>query len=189
MIKTFVFMGLPGCGKGKQAKLLSEKIGYPIYSTGNEYRKIALGSDLVASKVAGVLNAGGLQPVWLSNFLFQKSLLSLSSDNGIIFEGAGRKEPEARLFAEVCEWLGRDFRVIHFKVSEATVAERLRKRQEVEGRKDDDPAVFQNRLKNFYEHTASAIEYFRSINKVIDIDGEPLPDVVFAELWQKVLSL
>ena len=110
-------------------------------------------------------------------------------NDGIIFEGMGRMEPEARLFAEVCGWLGRDFRVLHLKVSEAVVAERLRKRREIEGREDDYPLIVRNRLKNFYEHTAPAIEYFRSINKVIDINGEPLPDAVFAELWQKVSAL
>lgn len=189
MIKTFVLTGFPGSGKGKQAGLLSEKTGFSIYSTGNEYRKMALGSGFVANKIAEVANSGGLQPAWLSIFLFQKSLLGLSPDNGIIFEGVGRKEPEARLFAEVCEWLGRDFRVLHIEVSEAVVAERLRKRQEIEGRKDDDPLVFQNRIKNFYEHTVPAIEYFRSINKVIDIDGEPLPDVVAREIWEKISIL
>lgn len=182
-------MGMPGCGKGKQAKFLSEKTGFSIYSSGNEYRKIAEGSDFVADKVRGILDSGDLQPAWLSNFLFQKSLLNLLPGDGIIFEGAGRKEQEARLFAEVCDWLGRDFRILHIKVSEASVSKRLHKRQEIEGRKDDNPSVFQNRIKNFYEHTAPSIEYFRSINKVIDIDGEPLPDVVFAEVWQKVSAL
>lgn len=189
MIKTLVLMGIPGCGKGKQAELLSKKTGFLIYSTGNEYRKMALGNNLVASKVSEVLDVGGLQPAWLSTFLFQKSLLGLSPEDGIVFEGVGRKEPEARIFTEVCEWLGRDFRVFHLNVSEESVIERLRKRQEIEGRTDDDPSVFQNRLKNFYEYTAPAITYFRSINKVIDIDGEPLPDAVFAELWQKVSAL
>ena len=189
MIKTFVLMGLPGSGKGKQAELLNEKTGFPVHSSGNEYRKIAKGSGLVADKVREILNSGGLEPAWFSTFLFQKSLLSLLPDEGIIFEGAGREEPEARLFAEVCEWLGRDFRVLHLKVSEAAVAERLRKRQGIENRQDDNPSVFQNRMNNFYEYTLPAIEYFRSINKVIDIDGEPLSDVVFAELWQKVSAL
>ena len=189
MIKTFVLMGLPGSGKGKQAELLSAKTGFVVQDSGDEYRKIAEGSSFVAGKVREILNSGGLEPVWFSSFLFQKSLLGLFPDNGIIFEGVWRREPEARLFAEVCEWLGRDFRILHIKVSEMTIAERLRRRQEIEGRKDDDSSVFQNRLKNFYEHTAPAIEYFRSINKVIDIDGEPLPDAVFAELWQKVSAL
>lgn len=182
-------MGLPGSGKGKQAELLSDKTGYVVYDSGDEYRKIAKGDSFVANKVKEIMNSGGLEPAWFSAFLFQKSLLNLSPNDGIIFEGVGRREPEARLFVEVCEWLGRDFRVLHFNVSEAAVAERLRKRQQIEGRQDDDPVIFQTRLKNFYEHTLPAIEYFRSINKVIDIDGEPLPDVVFAEVWQKVSAL
>jgi len=189
MIKTFVLMGLPGSGKGKQAELLSEKTGFHIFSTGNKLRDIAKGEAVIGKKIDEVMKSGGLVPSWLVSYLFQRILLEIEENDGIIFEGAGRIESEAHLFAEVCEWLGRDFRVFHIKASEATVAERLRKRQEVEGRKDDDPAVFQNRLKNFHEYTVPAIEYFRSINKVIDVDGEPLPDAVFAELWQKVSAL
>ena len=182
-------MGLPGSGKGKQAELLSEKTGFPIISTGGRLREIAKAGNAVGKKVAAVMDAGELMPSWFVQYLFQQALFEAKEDDGMIFEGACRMETEARLFAEVCEWLGRDFRIFHIKVPETTAAERLRKRQEIEGRKDDDAIIFQNRLKNFYEHTAPAIEYFRSINKVIDIDGGPLPDVVFAELWQKVSAL
>ena len=182
-------MGLPGSGKGKQAELLSEKTGFPIISTGGRLREIAKVGNVVGRKMAAIMNAGELVPSWFVQYLFQLALFEAKEDDGIIFEGACRIETEARLFTEVCEWLGRDFRVLHIKVSEAATAERLRKRQEVEGRKDDDAAIFQNRLKNFHEHTAPAIEYFRSINKVIDIDGGPLPDAVFTELWQKVSAL
>ena len=189
MINTFVLMGLPGSGKGKQADFLSQRTGFVICDTGDELRKLAAENNDLGRKVVKVLNSGDLLPHWFGSHFFIARLLGLSSDDGILFEGVGRRELEARLFAEACEWLGRDFRVLHVKVSEVSVAERLRKRQEIEGRKDDDPLVFQNRLKNFYEHTAPAIEYFRSINKVIDIDGEPLPDAVFAEVWQKVSVL
>ena len=182
-------MGLPGSGKGKQADFLSQRTGFVICDTGDELRKLAAENNDLGRKVVKVVNSGDLLPHWFSSHFFIDRLLGLSLDDGILFEGVGRREPEARLFNEVCEWLGRDFRILHINVSEKTVAERLRKRQKIEGRKDDDPAVFQNRLKNFYEHTAPAIEYLRSINKVIDIDGEPLPDAVFAEVWQKVSVL
>lgn len=189
MIKTFVLMGLPGSGKGKQAELLSEKTGFPIMSTGGQLREIAKVGDAVGKKVAEVMNSGELMPSWFVQYLFQQVLFVAKENEGLIFEGACRIETEARLFAEVCGWLGRDFRILHIKISETAVAERLRKRQEIEGREDDDVTIFQVRLKNFYEHTAPAIEYFRSINKVIDINGEPLPDVVSTELWQKVSAL
>ena len=189
MVKTFVFMGLPGSGKGKQTELLSEKTGFLVVSTGAKLREIVKVGTAMSKKVAEVMNAGELLPSWFVSYIFQEALFSLQEDSGIIFEGVGRKEAEARLFTETCEWLGRDFRVLNIKVSETTVSERLHKRQEIEGRTDDNPAIFQNRLKNFYEHTTPALEFFRSIGKVIDIDGEPLPDLVFTELWQKVSTL
>lgn len=182
-------MGLPGSGKGKQAELLSEKTGFPIMSTGGELRDMVKSGSFVGQKIAAVMNSGALMPSWFVQYLFQATLLTAGEGDGIIFEGAGRMELEARLFAEVCEWLGRDFRVLHFNVSEEMATERLRGRQKIEGRQDDDPAVLQARFKNFHEHTDPAIDYFRSIDKVIEINGEPLPDAVFAEVWQKISAL
>lgn len=182
-------MGLTGSGKGKQSELLSNKTGFPVASTGGRLREMAKGGDSLGKKIAGVMSAGELMSSWFVQYIFQQTLLGLGEDDGVIFEGACRMEAEAHLFNEVCGWLGRDYRIIHINVSEKTVAERLRKRQQIEGRKDDDPSVLQNRLKNFYEHTAPAIEYFRSLNKVIEIDGEPLPEVVAVEVWEKVSSL
>lgn len=182
-------MGFPGSGKGKQAEMLARKLKCKIFSTGNRVREISKEDTSLGRIIKEISESGDLTPSWFASFLFEEVLFSLKDVEGIIFEGVGRKEPEARLFTEVCQWLGRDFRVLHLKVSEATVAERLRKRQGIEDRSDDDPSVFQNRLENFYEHTVPTIEYFRSINKVIDVDGGPLPEAVFAELWQKVSAL
>lgn len=189
MLKTFVLMGLTGSGKGKQAEFLSDKTGFPIVSTGGKLREIVKAGGVVGKKVAEVMNSGDLMPSWFVQYIFQEVLLQAGEEDGIIFEGACRIEVEANLFNEVCEWLGRDYRVLNLQVSEETVAERLRKRLEIEGRKDDDPSVLKNRFENFYEHTAPAIAYFRSIHKVIDIDGEPLPDKVFEDIWQKVSPL
>ncbi|MEX0919177.1 MAG: nucleoside monophosphate kinase [Parcubacteria group bacterium] len=189
MVNTFVFMGLPGAGKGKQSELLHSKTGFFIHSTGNEYRKMASAIGFVAEKIAQVMNKGGLQPAWLSSYLFQKSLLELDRETGIIFEGVGRKEPEAKLFTEVCEWLERDFRIINLIVSEETAKERLNKRKEIEGRNDDNPEILSERFRNYYESTAPALEYFRSVGKVIDIDGEPLPDEVSAQVSEKISDI
>lgn len=189
MVKTFVFMGLPGSGKGKQAELLSKRSGFPIFSTGGEFRRISAEDSFVGKRVRETIDAGNLMPSWFASYLFERSLFDIEEGDGIIFEGVGRKEPEARLFDEICTWLGRDYRIIHSKVSEKSVIERLRKRQLVEGRHDDDPSVYQNRLKNFYEHTAPALEFFRSVGKVVEVDGEPLPDIIAQDIWDKVSLL
>lgn len=187
MIKTFVLMGLPGSGKGKQSELLAEKLKCKIFSTGVRVREIAQENSSFGHKIKEIHDSGDLTPSWFASFLFEEAYLALDNNEAIIFEGLGRIESEARLFAEISEWLGRDFRVIYLDVSEQSVIERLNKRRGIEGRADD--SNIQNRFDNFNAQTIPALNYFRSLNKVIDIDGEPLPDAVFAELWQKVSTL
>lgn len=179
-------MGRPGAGKGVQSALLSEKLGYPVFSTGNRVREISKEDHGLAKKINSVQAAGGLTPHWFASFLFQEALFSKNEGEGLIFEGVGRKEPEARLFAEIHEWLESDFRVLHLKVTPETVMNRLVKRGELEGRDDDTPEKIKVRLENFEKETGAAIEYFRSIGKVIDIDGEPTPEEVHAEIVEKL---
>ncbi|NCN08121.1 hypothetical protein GW944_00930, partial [Candidatus Parcubacteria bacterium] len=88
-----------------------------------------------------------------------------------------------------CQWLNRDFRVLNLIISEDTARKRLNKRREIEGRKDDAPEILEKRLENFYKDTVPSLEYLRSIGKVIDIDGEPLPDEVSKEVWEKISNL
>lgn len=180
-------MGRPGSGKGKQSELLAKKLNGRIFSSGVRVREIAQENSSLGRKIKAIHDLGDLTPSWFASFLFEEAYLALDDNEVIIFEGLGRKEPEARLFTEISEWLGRDFRVIYLDVSERSVIERLDKRRAIEGRADD--SNIQNRFDNFNTQTIPSINYFRSINKVIDIDGEPLPDVVFAEVWQKVSAL
>lgn len=189
MVNTFVFMGRPGSGKGKQSEMLAEKTGFTIYSTGSELRKISKEDSPLGKKIAQEMNSGGLMPAWLATYLFQKTLINSSLETGLIFEGVGRKLEEAKLFPEVCDWVGRDFRILHLNVSDQTARDRLNKRRETESRKDDQPDVLDERFRNFYKDTEPALDYFRSIGKVIEIDGEPLPDIVAAEVWQKISNL
>ena len=183
-------MGMPGAGKGKQSELLSEKTGFTVCSTGSELRKLVTKGGVLGEKIEEVMfGVGGNMPAWLATYLFQRSLIEGTSEEGMIFEGVGRRESEARLFPEVCEWTGRDFRVFNLIISEDTARERLGKRREVEGRKDDAPEILENRFKNFYKDTIPSLDYFRSIGKVIDIDGEPLPDEVFKEVWENISKL
>lgn len=189
MINTFVFMGLPGAGKGKQSEMLNEKTGFKIFSTGGEMRKMAAEGGFFGEKLSKIINSGDLTPSWMASFVFQKNLFSLRETDGAIFEGVGRREPEAKLFNEVCEWLERDFRIINLVVSEETAQERLNKRLDIEGRKDDNPEILSERFKNYHESTAPALAYFRRVGKVVDIDGEPLPDEVFTQVWGEIQKL
>ena len=180
-INTFIFMGCPGAGKGVQSALLSEKLNIPVFSTGNRVREISKQDHNLGKRIRSVQEAGGLTPYWFASFLFQEALFA-NQGKGIIFEGVGRKEPEARLFAEVHEWLNSDFRIFNLVVSRETAFARLVKRGELDGRADDAPDRIPTRLELFEKETLPAIEFFRSIGKVVDIDGEGTPEEVSSQI-------
>ncbi|MEX2010332.1 MAG: nucleoside monophosphate kinase [Parcubacteria group bacterium] len=184
--KVFLFMGRPGAGKGVQSELLSKVLGYPIFSTGVRVREFAAEPTLLGKKIKEVSEEGGLVPFWFASYLFEEALFRLKDEEGIIFEGVGRKEPEARLFTEVNDWMGRDFKVIYLDTLEETVIERLKKRRATSGRTDDEGHKLQNRFDHYNAETVPALYFFRSLGRVIDINGEQTPQEVHAEIMEKL---
>lgn len=181
-------MGPPGSGKGTQGKLLAEKIGAELYSTGNRLREIAEHGSYFGKRTKEVIDAGDLMPEWVSIYLFEDKLIGLEPDDKIVFDGSGRKILEAQKFDEVHEWLRRPYIVVYIHVGEDELHERLLNRQEKEGRADDDAKAVTLRFQKFHEHTLPSIEFFRSKEKLVEVNGEqPIEDVHQAIL--KILTL
>ena len=167
---TIFFIGKPVCGKGDQAKLLSEKTDWKIISSGDGFRAIATEDTPVGQKMKSEMNAGLLAPHWFATYLFLKNLFSLSEDESVIFDGFSRKLPEAKLAVESLAWLNRPFVVLHLKVSDEEIIRRLALRKEIEGRADDN--AVDERLKEYREYTELVVEMFRNKKVLIEIDGE-----------------
>src|SRR3990167_298460 len=109
--RTVFFIGKPGCGKGDQARMLSKKIDWKVITPGEQFRSMSSEDTPVGRKVKSVNDAGMLQPHWLAEYLFLKNLFSLSEDDGVIFDGFGRKLPEAEIVIDSLTWLDRPFSV------------------------------------------------------------------------------
>lgn len=186
MLNTFVIMGRPGSGKSVQAKLLAEKTGFKLISIGNKYREIATQETLFGKKIKEIMNKGLLGPSWLSMYIFQDVILNTGETEGMIFEGLGRKEEEAKRFNEVMKWLGRDYKVIDVMVSDEEITKRLTLRRDIEFRTDDDPEDIPVRIKEYDEHTLPAINLFKSAEKLIEVNGEQTIEEVFKEIEQKL---
>ncbi|OGG78188.1 hypothetical protein A3A36_00750 [Candidatus Kaiserbacteria bacterium RIFCSPLOWO2_01_FULL_52_12b] len=169
-------MGKPGCGKGTQAKLLSEKTGWKVISSGSQFRAIATENTSVGRKVKSEIDIGDLPPHWFAMYLYLKALFSIPENDGIIFDGFNRKVPEAELIIDSLKWLGRPFFILDIHVSDKSVHQRLMLRKEVEGRLDD--SMIDARLKNYREYTEPAIELFRKSGTLIEINGEPTPEEI-----------
>src|SRR3989344_6115989 len=142
--RTGFFVEKPGCGKGTQAKLLSDRTGWPVISSGKLFREIAKQDTVVGRKVRDENYAGILQPYWFAMHLFQQELFKLPEDTSTIFDGFNRKIQEAQIIIDSMKWLERTFQVVHITISEETMRARLQKRHEIEARPDDN--TFETRL-------------------------------------------
>jgi adenylate kinase len=184
--RTIFFFGKPGCGKGDQAKLLSDETGWKILSSGNDFRAMSAEHTPVGRKIKEINDAGLLQPYWLAEYLFLKNLFSLTENESVIFDGFGRKIPEAEFVIESLAWINRPFLVLHLKVSDEEIKKRLALRKELQGRADDH--VVDERLKEYYEYTDPVIELFKKAGTLIEINGEQTREAI-AEDIKKILNL
>jgi len=170
-VNTFVMMGRPGSGKGTQGKLLAKKLGCEIYSTGNRLREMAKGHGFVAEKVKKVIDSGELLPNWFSSHMFVEVLLSLAPEDTIVFEGACRRLHEAQAFDETAHWLERPYKAIFLNIPDEEVERRIAERKGVEGRADDASDTVDRRIKEYEEHTAHAIEFFKQKGVLVEVSG------------------
>jgi len=181
-------MGRPGSGKGTQAKLLAKKLGGDIYSSGNRLREMAKGHGFVAGKVKQVLDEGALLPSWFSSHLFVDALLGREPEDPIVFEGACRRLEEAESFEQTAKWLGRPYKILHLNISTEESSRRLLARKGLEGRSDDASDTISRRMEEYATNTEPAVEYFKKLGMVVEINGEQTVEAVHADI-AKALGL
>ncbi len=167
--RTVFFIGKPGCGKGTQAKLLSEHTGWSVISAGAQFRDFSKKDSFVGRKVKQEIDSGLLAPHWFAMYLFQKALFSISENESVVFDGFNRKPEEARLVIDAIKWIGRSFTVINISISDELVRERINTRRGVESRGDDNSV--ETRLEEYYKYTLPSLEMFRSASELVEIDG------------------
>lgn len=183
---VFLFVGRPSSGKETQGRLLADRLGAPLFMTGAKFREIIASGSPLGKRIKSVYEAGLLMPSWVATYLFQDFLFDLPFESHAVFEGTGRACDEAETFEKVTAWLGRPYVVFNLVVDPEVVVQRSVARHRDAA--DDETAV-RTRLKEYERSTAPAIEYFKSIGKCIDIDGEKDVDAIRAEVWSHVEKL
>jgi len=185
VIKTIVFLGNVGSGKGTQAELLSEKLNYKILNTGKVFRELRQKDTPLGKRVREVYDSGDLLPDWFPMYLFKQELFQLGENDGLILDGAVRTLGQAQEFDEVLDWSKRDYAVIDVQVSEDEVVNRMQKRDRDTLDSDDNIKV---RLEEYEKKTAPAIKFFKERGKVLEINGEQARGDVFTDIC-KVLNI
>lgn len=151
-----VFIGPAGAGKGTQAKILSEKIGYPHISTGDLCRKEKASGTELGRRIAACIDRGQLISDSMALEMVCKRLDSADCNNGFILDGYPRTRNQAYYLNNVLAQENLKLFIIIFSLPEEKVRERLVHR----GREDDTPEIIKERLKIYRKNLSSLLEFY-----------------------------
>ncbi len=199
---NILLIGPQGSGKGTQARLLTQKLGYYYFESGEFLRKIAENNeDLRKSLAEGNLVPDKEMTSYLTAFLDERNLY-----DGIIFDGFPRTPDQ---YAFLKNWLT-DKKVkldlvILLTISEEETLRRLGARREdpktgqiynlitsppppgidresLIQREDDKPEAIKKRLSLYRERTEPLITVLKQDTKVIEINGEQPVEIIAKEI-------
>lgn len=179
MKKIFILLGIPGSGKGTQAKKLASKFGYDHVSTGDLLRALeadtnADPADLqkLADMKAGKLVSDDL----IYKLAFARLNACFAQEKGVVLDGAIRSVDQAKAYQAFFEQQGMQDEVlaIELALEDKVIFERIQARIDSgQARPDDhDPKVIEQRIAKQGNAALQPIaQYYTEQNQLVKIDG------------------
>lgn len=184
-----ILLGPPGAGKGTQAQRLVEKHGIPQLSTGDMLRAAVQAGTEVGKRAKAVMDAGELVSDAIVNAIVAERIDQADCAKGFILDGYPRTLVQADAVDAMLAQRGMSLDiVIELVVDDRALVGRIVRRADdakAAGqpvRKDDNPAVFEDRLREYYKKTAPLIGYYYAKGKLKAVDGMADIDAVTGEI-------
>ncbi|MFW5853424.1 MAG: adenylate kinase family protein [Patescibacteria group bacterium] len=191
---VYIFIGRSGCGKGTQAKMLSQRLQKTFdkdilyVETGQRLRKFIEDDSFSGNQAKQLMAEGKRLPAFLAVWTWAQFLIDQvkSSADWLLFDGTPRSLPEALALETALLFYGHTrVAVINLQVSREESVKRLTDR----GRADDRQAeLINSRLDWFDSDVAPVIEryYDEDLYTYIEIDGELSPEAIHELLWDYI---
>jgi adenylate kinase len=207
-------IGAPGAGKGTQARLLSEKYGYPQISTGDILRTMSKADTPQGRQLRETMASGKLVGDDTLADLIQTRTSQDDCLNGYILDGFPRTLKQAYMLDELAEVQGNDVLLVRIVVNEDVLFKRLTGRWtctkcgeiyniyfrpprssgycDLDGapliqREDDTPEAVNRRFEEYWA-TATMINYYKQSGRLIEVNGERPVKEVFEHLCTVINS-
>ncbi|CCV06771.1 adenylate kinase [Mesorhizobium metallidurans STM 2683] len=184
-----ILLGPPGAGKGTQAQRLVEKHGIPQLSTGDMLRAAVQAGTEVGKRAKAVMDAGELVSDAIVNAIVAERIDQADCAKGFILDGYPRTLVQADAVESMLRERGLSLDVvIELVVDDKALVGRIVKRAEetkaagLPVRKDDNPAVFEERLREYYKKTSPLIGYYYAKGKLRGVDGMTGIDTVTEQI-------
>ncbi|OGZ01918.1 MAG: hypothetical protein A2946_02680 [Candidatus Liptonbacteria bacterium RIFCSPLOWO2_01_FULL_53_13] len=182
-------VGPQGSGKGTQAKLLAEKLGFFWWDMGQVLREERDWKLKDSMTVGEIIDKGILLSDEQVLEVFKARMAKLPPGKGVIFDGIPRRVGQADYLFDFLKKQGKDdFITLYVSLPREESMKRLLRRAAIEMRSDDTPEGIELRLKQYEDATLPVLEYLKAHTKFIQIDGTPAIPEVTREI-EKALEL
>jgi adenylate kinase len=191
-----ILLGPPGAGKGTQAVRLVEAYGIPQLSTGDMLRAAVQAGTAIGKRAKAVMDAGELVSDEIVNGIVSERLDEPDCANGFILDGYPRTLAQADAVDDMLRQKRTPLDVvIELVVDDKALVGRIIKRADdakAAGqpvRKDDNPLVFEERLREYYKKTAALVGYYHAKKLLRPVDGMASMDAVTASIGKILKAL
>ncbi|CAG7642371.1 adenylate kinase [Paenibacillus allorhizosphaerae] len=131
---NIILLGLPGAGKGTQAKIIVEHLHIPHISTGDLFRKAAQERTALGLKAKAYMDTGELVPDEITIGIAEDRLAQSDCKEGFLLDGFPRNLNQAHALKSYLAASGKAIdHVIYVKVDERLLFERLTGRRVCSG--------------------------------------------------------
>ena len=177
-----MLLGKQGAGKGTQAKRLAQHYGTRHLATGDLLRDAVRKGTELGQEASRYMNGGDLVPDHLAVGIVEECFRSEDLPaRGFVLDGFPRTRPQAEALERALAPAVLDA-VVNLHVPTDVVLERIAKRKHVEGRDDDTDVAIRRRLELYELETQPLVDFFRRLDRLVDVDGMGEPDDVFKRL-------
>jgi len=209
--RCLILFGAPGSGKGTQAKLLKDWLGWAHISTGDMLREHVAKRSEMGIAIEEMMRTGTLVPDEMVNRLVEVRIAEPDCQIGFILDGYPRTVAQAALLVQLLSGRGVTPVVVHLKVDYNIIVARLASRRicsqcgslysvasnapivtancdycggKLVRREDDAPETIWKRLHAFDNQTFPVLDYLKNAGFAAhEIDGSAgSPQVIMRKI-------